>query len=329
MNYIELTIETTEQGAETVSARLDMLGISQVSITLGENEARSIMQDSEKYWDYADDAALNQQPAVKAYIYDNGNGGDAAAAAEAVRVSMRGLKAAEKDLGLNLGSLEVKTRFVAEEDWANNWKAFFKPQPVGEKLLICPSWEEPHNADNRLVLRIDPGMAFGTGSHHTTQMCLELLEKYMRDGAVIADLGCGSGILSIAGILLGAQTAYAVDIDPSAAKTAVENARLNGIKLNKYSVRTGDILTDEAFRAELTARKYDIALANIVADVLIGFAPVVRELLKDDGIFIASGIIDDRLSDVVSAFEENGLEIAAVLTGGDWCAAAVKKMVKV
>lgn len=327
MNYIELTIETTEAGTEVVSARLDMLGISQTSIIPGNNEINAIMRDTKKYWDYADESALNKQPAVQAYIEDDGNteNGNAEKTVQAVRNSMHELKEMENDLGFDLGTLEIKTKRVAEQDWANNWKAYFKPMPVGEKLLICPSWEEPAKDSGRIVLRIDPGMAFGTGTHHTTRMCLELLEKYVKNGSVVADLGCGSGILSIAAALLGAKEVYAVDIDENASKIAGENAQINGVNMDSLFIRTGDILTDKAFKADIASRKFDIVTANIVANVLIEFAPVAGELLKENGTFIASGIIDDRLDEVLSAFKENGLKIITVLTGENWRAVAAEK----
>ena len=168
------------------------------------------------------------------------------------------------------------------------------------------------------MLKIDPGMAFGTGTHQTTRMCLELLEANIKPGSVVADLGCGSGILSIAASLMGAAETYAIDIDPVAAKVAGENAALNGIDPDKYFIRTGDILCDEEFRREIAVKGYDIVMANIVANVIIAFAPVVPLLMKDDGIFIASGIIDDRLDEVIAALNANGLKVKEIKQGEDW-----------
>lgn len=168
------------------------------------------------------------------------------------------------------------------------------------------------------MLKIDPGMAFGTGTHQTTRMCLELLEANIKPGSVVADLGCGSGILSIAASLMGAAETYAIDIDPVAAKAAGENAALNGIDPDKYFIRTGDILCDEGFRREIAVKGYDIVMANIVANVIIAFAPVVPLLMKDDGIFIASGIIDDRLDEVIAALNANGLRVKEIKQGEDW-----------
>lgn len=322
MKWKEITVDTTECGTELVLARFDMLGITQVNIVQGHDEIDELLHTAEKYWDYAEEAALNKQPAVQAYVslVPENEGIE-----ELVRKDMAELKAMESELGIPLGTLEVHVRLVDEEDWANNWKAYFKPMNVGDKLLVCPSWEKIPDGNTRAVLKIDPGMAFGTGTHHTTRMCLELLEREIKDGDLVADLGCGSGILSIAASLMGAGETYAIDIDPVAAKVAAENAELNGIDLTKYFIRTGDILCDEAFFADISKQKFDIVMANIVANVIIAFAPVVPRLMKEDGIFIASGIIDDRLDEVIAALSENGLEVEQVLSGEDWRALLAHK----
>lgn len=149
-------------------------------------------------------------------------------------------------------------------------------------------------------------------------MCLEMLEANIKPGMRVADLGCGSGILSIAASLMGASATYAIDIDPVASKVAGQNAALNGIDMTKYFIRTGDILEDEAFRSDVAKQKYDIVMANIVANVIIAFAPVVPGLMKADGVFIASGIIDDRLDEVIDALQANGLAVKEVRSGDDW-----------
>ena len=315
MKWQELTINTSEEGIEIVLARLDMLGITQVNIIQGHDEVDKILHSVEKYWDYAEEAALNCRPAVQAFIpvLPENEGVEAA-----IRQSIDELKTIAPELGMDLGSLEIGTRIVDEEDWANNWKAYFKPMQIGEKLLVCPSWESVPEDSSRAVLKIDPGMAFGTGTHQTTRMCLELLEANIKPGSVVADLGCGSGILSIAASLMGAAETYAIDIDPVAAKVAGENAALNGIDPDKYFIRTGDILCDEEFRREIAVKGYDIVMANIVANVIIAFAPVVPLLMKDDGIFIASGIIDDRLDEVIAALNANSLKVKEIKQGEDW-----------
>ncbi len=315
MKWKEITVTTCEQGIEPVIARLDMLGISQINVVQGHDEIDSILRVQEKYWDYADESVLNKQPAVQAFISLES---DADEIEKAIIDSMHELKNMEADIGVQLGSLEVKSRIVDEEDWANNWKAFFKPINVGEKLLVCPSWENIPEDNVRAVLKIDPGMAFGTGTHQTTGMCLELLEANIKQGDTVADLGCGSGILSIAATLLGASKTFAIDIDPVAAKVAAENAQLNGINMENYNIKIGDILEDVDFRNDIATSPCDIVMANIVANVIIALSPAISPILKDDGIFIASGIIDERLDEVVASLESVGLKIIEIKQRDDW-----------
>ncbi len=315
MKWLEITIMTTDEGADIVSARLSMLGINEVSIIQGREAVEKLMTEAVKYWDYADDAALENQPAVRAYValLPENEGIE-----EAVRASMKELSAIEPEIGVPLGTLEVFAQEVDEEDWANNWKKYYKPINIGERLTVCPTWEKAEDDGTRAILRIDPGMAFGTGTHHTTRMCLELLEKNMHGGELVADIGCGSGILSTAALLMGASEAVALDIDPVATKVAVETAEENGIDLMKYTVYTGDILTDKQIRTAVMRRQYDIVLANIVANVIIALAPMVPYLMHKGSRFIASGIIDDRLDEVVEALDRNGLKVNKILEGEDW-----------
>lgn len=212
----------------------------------------------------------------------------------------------------------INTAECKNEDWENNWKDYFKPIKIGEKLLIQPDWLETENDDERAVLRIEPGLAFGSGTHETTRLCLETLEKYIHSDAMVLDLGCGSGILSVASLLLGAKKAVGVDIDKLAVKTANENARRNSISSDKYSFLNGN-LTDKV------KGKFDVIVANIVADIIILFTKDVASFLNDNGVFIASGIIDVRENEVVSAFEKYGFKIAARHELNNWLCFEVKK----
>lgn len=197
---------------------------------------------------------------------------------------------------------EIDLSVCRNQDWENNWKEYFKPMPVGEKLLIRPVWEDGYNADGRTVLSIEPGLAFGSGGHDTTRLCLETLEKHINPDIELLDIGCGSGILGIAGLLLGAKSATGVDIDALAVKTAKENGEINGFEEPKFTVFEGN-LTDKV------TGKYDVVVANIVADIIVMFTENVGKFLKEDGIYITSGIIDTREQDVLDAFEKYGFEV--------------------
>lgn len=197
---------------------------------------------------------------------------------------------------------EIDLSVCRNQDWENNWKEYFKPMPVGEKLLIRPVWEDEYNADGRTVLSIEPGLAFGSGGHDTTRLCLETLEKHINPDIELLDIGCGSGILGIAGLLLGAKSATGVDIDALAVKTAKENGEINGFTEPRFTVLEGN-LTDKV------TGKYDVVVANIVADIIVMFTENVGKFLKEDGIYITSGIIDTREQDVLYAFEKYGFEV--------------------
>lgn len=206
---------------------------------------------------------------------------------------------------------EIACAAICEEDWANEWKRYFKPLETGERLVVCPSWETYDNPEQRLVLKIDPGMAFGTGGHATTKLCLEALEALVTPQTELLDLGCGSGILSIASLLFGAQRAVGVDIDPLAVKTALENGALNGFVPPRYTILEGSL-------ADRVRGRFDLVAANIVADVIIPFCAQVRAYLKPGGVFLTSGIIDAREREVLAAFEQNGLCVRRRREDGGW-----------
>lgn len=212
---------------------------------------------------------------------------------------------------------EIKCELVDDANWNENWKKYFKAFEIGERLAVCPSWEKYDNKDNRTVISLDPGAAFGTGSHATTSLCLEILEKRVTAATTVLDIGTGSGILAIAADLLGAQSAIGVDIDAQSVKTAINNAEINGVS-NKTEFLVGDL-------ADKISGKYDIVCANIVADVVIRLFDNVANFMKDDGILIVSGIIDMRANDVETAAAQHGFKIAQSLTREEWHAYVLTK----
>ena len=206
---------------------------------------------------------------------------------------------------------ELDEAVCKNADWENNWKKYFKPMPVGKRLLIRPIWEQEFDAGDRAVLHLEPGLAFGSGTHDTTRLCLESIENYAENGKTMLDIGCGSGILSVAGLLLGADSAVGVDIDALAVKTAKENGATNGFSEPQFTVLQGS-MTDKV------SGKFDIIAANIVADIIVMLCENVKNYMNPDAVFITSGIIVPREDDVVAAFEKNGLEIIARHESGGW-----------
>lgn len=208
-------------------------------------------------------------------------------------------------------SFKIETDGCSEDDWADKWKAFFKPTPVGERLFVRPVWIDDYNSGDRVVLNIEPGAAFGTGTHETTRLCLETLDKIIKEGDTVLDIGCGSGILAIASMLLGATEGFGVDIDPLAVKTAVENGKMNGLGEPQLQFVCGDL-------ADKVTKKYDVVVANIVADIIILFSTQVRAFMKQGAKFVASGIIDSRADEVVLALQNAGLLVKERIEENGW-----------
>ena len=311
MKWLALHIDTSPAGLEPVETMLSGLGIDSFVI---EDEAgfRRFLEQNRQYWDYVDeelDRSMAGKCRVTFYVEENEPG---FAQAAAVRIAMAELKRDHPECAPLLMTVDG----LEDEDWENNWKAFYKPMEIGERLMVIPDWEEadPHG---RVALRLNPGLAFGTGSHATTRLCLAALEKRVRPGMQVLDLGCGSGILSVAALLLGAERAFACDIDEKAVDIAYENAALNGVGRDVYTVRAGDVLHDEALRREMGGG-YDIVLANIVSDVIIALAPAVRGLLGEGGCLICSGIIDERGDEVRAALEDSGFSIEEAGQSEGW-----------
>lgn len=218
-------------------------------------------------------------------------------------------------------SLDGKVEIVGvnEEDWANSWKQYYKPVKVGERIVICPAWESYTPSADELLIRMDPGMAFGTGTHETTRLVIRLLETYTKPGCRMLDVGTGTGILAICARRLGAELCRAYDIDPTAVRVARENIAESG--LSNVSCDQSDLLR----QVSLDSGKYDLIAANIVADIIIRMTPDVGDYLTDDGVILLSGIIDERCDDVIDALEHHGFRVVSKLTDNDWCGLAVER----
>ncbi|MGN0460314.1 MAG: 50S ribosomal protein L11 methyltransferase [Ruminococcus sp.] len=215
----------------------------------------------------------------------------------------------DADIDFQVDSLDCN-----DEDWLNNWKQYFQPSPVGEKLLIRPTWRKNFDPEGRIVINLDPGLAFGTGTHETTRLCLEVLEKIVKEDTTVLDVGCGSGILGIASLLLGAKTAVGVDIDPMAVKTAKENAILNNVQY-KFTAIEGNF-------TEKVSGKFDIVVANIVADAIIFLSQGVKSFMKEDSVYIMSGIIDTRVDEVIEEVSKNFQITDKLFLNGWYCLTA-------
>ena len=299
MRYIEVTVNTPEEEIDLRCQQMADMGAGGFVI---ENEAdfQAFLENNHQYWDYVDQELEDKFKGlsrIKCYLTDDEEG----------LAVLRSIKAAYDD---------VETGFVEDSDWENNWREYYKPIQVGEKLVVVPEWEEIPQ-DGRLPLRLDPGLIFGTGSHATTRMCLAALEGFAGPGVRVLDLGCGSGILGIGALVLGCDSCFGVDIDPKAPEVVLSNAALNGIGPDKMKVCAGDIIADASLRAYL-GDGYQLVLANIVADVIIPLAAMVRPFMAEGGIFICSGIIEHRWVETEAALKANGFEILEHKSEEEW-----------
>lgn len=306
MNWLEITVTTPPGGVEAIAGIFEEMGFGGVviedpAVVLSYAEASRPEEWAVSPGDYSFDL-----PRVKGYLpLDEGAEG-----------RFTDLKAALGRLLLDPAP-GVSTREVAEEDWANAWKAFYRPVRAGRRLVVKPSWEEFLPEAGDLVIEMDPGMAFGCGTHPTTGLCLQLLEKYVREGTAVYDVGTGSGILAVAAVLLGAGRVTAVDLDPVACRTAAENLERNGVA-GRVRVVQGNLL-------DLARDRAGLVVANIVADVIIKLAPDAARALLPGGIFIASGIIRERAAEVRAALEAAGLTLCEELGEDGWVALAAAK----
>ena len=303
MAWLEITIPTTANSIGSVTTALTAGGFSDLLIE-DQAEFETFLDENREYWDYIDESLqqkLEGLSNIKLYLEDTDSAG------------MDKLTALLSKLGLT-----PTVAPLPDVDYEESWKDSYPPQPIGQKLLVLPYWLAGNETDGRLPVILDPGLTFGTGAHPSTQMVMEAMEQLVRPGDHCLDLGSGSGILSIAALRLGAQTAIGIDIDPKAEDIARENAAYNGFSAPEFTALTGNVTADKALMARLGEREYDVVLVNIVADVIIGLAPTLPAFLTPGTRLICSGILDTRLEDVTAALEKAGLTITGVKAKEDW-----------
>jgi len=313
MEFRELTIETNYAGLEVLTGMLTAAGVTGCTVC-DPRDFEEFLAGTQTHWDYVEEDLMVLKDAVPSVTFYIPEGEQGDTLLSLVRQKLEVLRAEEV-----WGPLTLKMNTVAEEDWADNWKQYFKPLMVGDKLLIKPSWEEAPDAGGRVILEIDPASSFGTGAHHTTQLCLTELERLQTIGAAVLDMGCGSGILGIAAVLLGADRVTMVDIDENAVRTAGENARINGIAPEKLLLLSGDVTGDAALAKQIGGG-YDIVLANIVADVILGMRRELSAALRPGGTLVVSGILDERAAEVQKGLEACNLTPCRRASNGGWTA---------
>ncbi len=302
--WLEVTLPVPAERLDRVCDILTANGMSGLVVE-EEGDLLRFLERERQYWDYVDEeliARMKGVSRVKFYVPDSEDG------RRQLQQYLAGLE-----------EYEPQTASLREEDWATSWQKYYRPISVGERLYIVPNWMRGEAVpQGRTPLFLDPGLTFGTGAHPTTQLCLELLEEVSRPGEQVLDLGCGSGILAIAALCLGASQAVGVDIDPKAADAAFDNAALNGVGPDRLSVYAGDVLADEKLVAKLGTGRYQVVLANIVADVIVPLSAKAGEFMTPAGAFLTSGIIDGRQDEVRAALEANGFTVVRHLERGGW-----------
>ena len=315
MNWTEVSIYTTTNGIEIINGALLKLNINDAVIE-DAGVFEDFLKDETMNWDYYDDDLAkmkDQESCIKVYLADNDQG------REQLSNIHEFIDELKKENSIDLGRLKVETKILNDEDWANNWKQYFKPFVVADKIIIKPSWEQYNEPlEDKIILEIDPGMSFGTGQHHTTRLCIEQINKHINKDMEVLDLGCGSGILSIAAILLGAKNCVGVDIDENAVHIAKENAALNNIYDDRFKVYCGDVTADTALQEKIGYKKYDMIAVNIIAQIIMGMSETFPRFLKKGGLVIASGIIKKYLQDVIDNFESLGFKILEVNESEEW-----------
>lgn len=313
MNWIEVSIKTASDGIEEVTGVLYELDITGLVIE-DTKDIINLIQNDAKFWDYVDEDLIKSESSeayIKFYIPDDIQGKEKLALVTNAIVKLK-----ETENEINLGTLEIMLDSVAEEDWANNWKKYYKPVRIGQNIIIKPTWEEYIPKQDDLIIEIDPGMAFGTGTHETTSMCIELIEKYIKQDDIMLDIGCGSGILSIVGAKLGAKKIIGVDFDSVAVEVAKNNVTNNNLN-DKVEIRCGNL-------TNVISEKGNIIVANIIADVIIKLLNDLPQFSFNNSIFITSGIIKERLEDVKNAVLNGPFEILEINSNKEWVSLAIK-----
>ena len=304
--WLEVTLPVPAKELDRVCDTLTANGMTGLVVE-EEGDFLRFLEQNRQYWDYVDEELANRMKGasrVKFYVPDSEEG------RRQMREALTGLE-----------RYEPQTVSLREEDWSTSWQKYYQPIPVGKRVYIVPEWMRGQQVpDGRVPIYLNPGLTFGTGSHPTTQLCLELLEEAVREGDKVLDLGCGSGILGIAALGLGASHVIGVDIDPKAVDVAYENAEMNGIGKDRLAVYAGNVLGDKKISERLRPGENRVVLANIVADVIMPLSAVAGDFMAEGGVFLTSGIIDTRADEVQKAIEENGFTIAKRLERAGWCA---------
>lgn len=303
MKWVEVSIKTTTGAVEAVANVLYNVGVS--GVVIEDPHDIILTNDDGNAWDYIDESLLNLEEGaiVKGYIPESS---DLIDKIDLVKQSVALLP----QFGLNIGTGEVSVVEVREEDWSTSWKKYYKPTKVGNKIVVKPIWEEYNPRKDEIVIEMDPGMAFGTGTHETTIMCVQQLEQYVFEKCTVFDVGCGSGILSIAAAKLGAGKVIGIDYDKVAINVAGKNVIENEVD-GIVEIKHGNLM-------DVITEKADIIVANIIADVIILLSKNIKNFLKNDGFFIVSGIILDRIKEVKHNLVMNGLEIVEIGMMGEW-----------
>ncbi|MBO7216501.1 MAG: 50S ribosomal protein L11 methyltransferase [Clostridia bacterium] len=318
MKFHKITVHASSLGVEFIQGVL-MGAEAECFEIIDPTDLQELLDTQYVPFDYVDDALLetkDDEPMVRVYLADNSQG------REKMEFILEGIEALRNETEFDLGSLKTEISETDDSEWADNWKEFFHPLPIGNSFVVKPTWEDWEGED-RIVLEIDPESSFGSGQHETTSLCLEALEDISLEGVSVLDMGCGSGILGIGALLLGAKDVLAVDIDKNAVDIAVKNANLN--KVENFEGLCGNTLADQSVYEKVTSKKYGVILANIVADVIIAMAPTFKKVLEDDGILICSGIISPRKGEVLTSLAENGFALTGIGEKNDWVAITCTK----